>query len=493
MPRPPETDPTIRHTTRRRLTFGLNAGTAVALALVLVVMVNYLAQRNYWRGDWSRQRYYSLSDKTTSLLGSLSNRVDITVFFQADHAYYEDVINLLHEYTYASPLLRVERVDPNRNLGRAEELARRYQVTELNVVVFDSNGRTKVVRADDLMELDYQGVAQGQPPQASAFKGEQVFSSALQSITQERAPVVYFLRGHGERDINDRDPYAGYSELAQRVRGDNAEAREFTLAAEHGVPAEADVVVVSGPTKAFSAQEIEVLQSWVEKNGRLMVLLDTGPAGGLDGLLNHWGVRLDNDEVVDPQRSLTGLDLFVNTYGPHPITRRLQQITSVFYLPRSVEAESPPTGRVDRADQPVVTTLALSSADSWAESDLEQKPMKFDARSDRRGPISLAVAVERGPLQVVDVDIRPTRLVVFGDTDFLSNGALSGGNADLFMSALNWLLDREQLMAIAPKPVNDSRLVMTHSQVTSLFWVVTVIIPGLIAILGTGVWLQRRS
>ncbi len=494
MNRSTEADQSIRRTTRRRLSLGLNAGAAVALAAILVVMVNYLAQRNYVRTDWSRTRFYSLSDKTASLLEGLSNRVDITVFFQPDHPYFEDVSNLLKEYTYVCPRLQVEFVDPNRNLARTEELARRYQVTELNVVVFDSMGRSKAVRADEVMELDYAGLASGQPPQASAFKGEQVFSSALQSITQERPPVVYFLRGHGERDLNDRDPYAGYSELAQRIRGDNAEARDFNLAEQHGVPADADALVIAGPTKPFSTQEIEALQQWVEnKNGRLMVLLDTGSAGGLENLLNPWGVRLHNDVVVDPQRTLTGLDLFVDAYGPHPVTRRLQHITSVLYMPRSVEAASPPAGQVDRADQPVVTPLAFSSADSWAESDLEQKPMKYEARSDRRGPISLAVAVERGPLHGVEVEIRPTRMVVFGDTDFLSNGAMSGGNADFFMSALNWLLDREALMAIAPKPVTDNRLVMTRGQVTSLFWVVSVVLPGLVAVLGLAVWLQRRS
>ncbi len=488
-----EAQQSIRASRRRRLSIGLNAGAAVALAAVLAVMVNYLAQRNYTRSDWSRTRFYSLSDKTLSLLDSLSNRVDVTVFFQADHPFHEDVVNLLQEYRHASPQVRVERVDPNRNLARAEELARRYQVTEMNVVVFDHQGRSKVVRSEDLMDLDYSGVLQGQPPLASAFKGEQAFSSALQSIAQEEPPVVYFLRGHGERDLNDRDPYAGYSELARRIRGDNAEARELELAVQHGVPADADALVIAGPTKSFAPQEVDLIQTWLAKNGRLFVLLDTGPAAGLENLLASWGVRLDRDVVVDPQRSLTGLDLFVNQYGTHPITRRLANITSVFYLPRSVEAVHLPTGQVDRADQPVVTTLAYSSPDSWADTDLEQKPMKFDARSDRRGPISLAVAVERGPQLAVDVDIRSTRLVVLGDTDFLSNGALSGGNADLFMSALNWLLDREQLMAIAPKPVHDSRLVMTRRQVTSLFWVVTFLIPGLMAVLGLGVWLQRRS
>ena len=489
----PDLQRTIQRTRRRRFSWGFNAGASVALAVVLMVMVNYLAQRHYLRSDWSRSRFYGLSDKTTGLLASLSNRVDITVFFQPDHPLYEDVVNLLKEYTYACPHLRMERVDPNRNLARTEELARRYQVSELNVVVLDHGGRSKVVRADDLMEMDYSGVAQGVAPQASAFKGEQVFSSALLSITQERPPAVYFLRGHGERDVNDRDPYAGYSELAQRIRDDNAEVRDFTLAEQHGIPDGADAVVIPGPTKDLADQEIELLRTWVEKNGRLMVLLDTGPASGLDALLASWGVRLDEDVVVDPQRSLTGLDLFVDTYGPHPITRNLQNISSVFYMPRSIEPVSVPTGQVDQVDRPVVTPLAYSSSDSWAESDLDHKPMKYESRNDRRGPISLAVAVERGSASLEEMDIRPTRLVVMGDTDFLSNGALSGGNEDLFMSALNWLLDREQLMAIAPKPVQQTRLVMTGLQINSLFWIVTVMMPGLIGILGFGVWLQRRS
>jgi hypothetical protein len=303
MARSPEATDSIQRTTRRRWSLGLNAAAAVTLAALLVAMLNYLAQRNYARADWSRTRFYSLSDKTTHLLASLSNRVDITMFFQTDHPFYEDVANLLQEYTYQSPLLRVEKVDPNRNLARTEELSRRYQVTELNVVVFDHHGRSKVVRADDLMEMDYSGLAGGEPPRASAFKGEQVFSSALQSIAQERPPKVYFLGGHGERDINDRDPYAGYSELARRVRGDNAEAIDFTLAAQHGVPADADAVVIPGPTKPLAAQEIDTLQAWVEKkNGRLMVLLDTGPFRRPgDPARPPGGCAWINDVVLDPE------------------------------------------------------------------------------------------------------------------------------------------------------------------------------------------------
>ncbi|HMP77042.1 MAG TPA: GldG family protein [Kiritimatiellia bacterium] len=483
----------IRRSTRRRVTFGLNAGAAVLLALMLAVMVNYLAHRHHARADWSRNRFYSLSEKTLGLLNTITARVDVVVFFQPDHAAYEDVVNLLKEYQHASPHLRVERVDPNRDLGRAEALVRKYEVNQLNVVVFDAGGRTKFITADELTEIDYSFVMQGGMPRASAFRGEQVFSSALHSLTQERRPVVYFIRGHGERDINDRDPYTGYSAIAQHARRDNVEVRDLLLAEARQVPADADALVLPGPTKPLAAQEIELLRGWLRNSGRMMILLDTGPTAGLGPMLDEWDIRLADDVVVDPARTLTGLDLFVNDYGIHPITDPFRDVTSVFYLPRSVEPVPPPTDAPLPADRPRVTVLARSSPDSWAESDMEQKPMKFDRQRDRAGPVSIAVAAERGAAVGLDMNLRPSRLVVFGDTDFLSNGALSGGNTDLFLNALNWLLEREQLLSIAPKPVDDLRLVITRAQVHRVFWAVVVVLPGLCAILGAGIWWQRRS
>lgn len=483
----------IRRSTRRRLSLGLNTGAALALAAALVVMINYLAHRHYVRTDISRSRFYSLSDKTLGLLGSVTSRVDVIVFFQADHPSLEDVLNLLKEYEHANALIRVERVDPHRDIGRTEAIARQFDIAQVNLIIFTSGGRTKVVGSDELTEVDYSTVLYGDAPRPSTFRGEQVFSSAIHSLTQERQPVVYFLRGHGERDIHDRDPYTGYSQIAQHARRDNLEVRDLLLAEARQIPADADALIIPGPTKQLASQEMELLRSWLNNNGRMLVLLDTGPTAGLRPLIEEWNIRLQDDVVVDPTRTLTGLDIFVNDYGIHPITRNLRDITSVFYLPRSVEPASTPNEAPLPADRPRATVLARSSPDSWAESDLEQKPLRFDSTRDRRGPISIAVAAERGAAPDLDMNLRPARLVVIGDTDFLSNGALSGGNSDFFLSALNWLLERDALMAIAPKPFEDIRLVISRDQIARVFWTVVVILPGLIGVLGAGIWWQRRT
>ncbi|MCS6771361.1 MAG: GldG family protein [Kiritimatiellae bacterium] len=477
----------------RRIALGLNAGAAVALAAALVVMVNYLSHRHYVRSDISRSQFYTLSDKTRSLLASLTSAVDVVVFFQPDHPSLEDVINLLKEYQHISPHIRVDRVDPHRDIGRTEALVRQYDINAINLVIFSSLGRTKVVNGEDLVEMDFSDVLAGESPRPSSFRGEQLFTSAIHSLTQERPPVVYFLRGHGERDINDRDPYTGYSAIAQHARRDNIEVRDLLLSETRQIPADASALVIPGPTKNLAEAEIDLIRAWLNNSGRLMILLDNGPTAGLRPLIEEWGIRLQDGAAVDPLRSLTGLDIFVSDYGIHPITKGLRDIATVFYLPRAVEPEALSGDTPQPVDRPRVTVLARTSPDSWAESDLEQRPMRFDAARDRRGPISIAVAAERGAAPHLEMSLRPSRLVVFGDTDFLSNGAQSSGNADFFLSALNWLLEREALMAISPKPIEEIRLVMTREQVSRVFWFTTVILPGLIAAAGAGVWWQRRT
>lgn len=487
-----ETVGPIRSWGKRKLAISLNTLIALGLAILLVLMLNYLSYRHYYRMDWSHSRYYSLSDKTRSLLSVLTNRIDVIVFFQPGNNVYEDVHNLLQEYECACPLMRVEWVDPDRDLARTKELMRKYQVDQANVVVFDTGGRSKYITARDITDYDYSSVQFGQMPERAAFKGEQVFSSAIQSIAESRRPIVYFLEGHGERDIDSFNRSAGFSSLAQEIKRDNIDVRKLTLGEKQSIPEDCDALVIAGPDKRISEQELNLVRNYLEQKGRLLVMLDAMTQTGLEPLMADWGIRLADDVVVDATRTLSGRELFITKYEPHSITSKLKNETSILYLPRSVEPAVSAEEADGAPDKPRVMPLAASSEAGWAESDLTQNPMKFDAGADRPGPVSVAVAAERGPVPGIDVQIRPTRVVVFGDSDFVSNAALTGGNTDFFLSALNWLLERAELMAIAPKPVERNRLDLTDIQLRTLHGIVVIVLPLLVAVAGALVWLRRR-
>jgi len=494
-PTAPANEKTTRQSRKLKVAISLNTGLTLVLAIVIFGMLNYMSFRHYRHADLSRNKLYALSDKTMGLLKSLTNAVDVIVFFQPGQDIYEDVDNLLKEYQYASKLIHVQKVDPDRDLARTEMLAKKYQVSKPNVVVFECNGRSKFVTADDIVEMDYSGAQMGMPPRKTGFKGEQAFSSAIENITEAKAPVVYFLQGHGERDPDSYDRTKGYSTLARDIKRDNSIVKKVTLGEQKTIPDDADVLIIAGPQKRFAPAEIEQISQFITKNGRVFFLLDSLTDTGLTPLLKEWGVQVGDDVVVDPTRTLSGNELFVTQYEHHPITEKLAGVSSILYLPRSVEAvEEAAPGPDTAPDKPRATTLIKCTADGWGETDPSQNPVRYDPGVDHKGPVGVAVAVEKGGTAgALDTQIKPMRLVVLGDSSFLDNGALIGGNADLFQSALNWLLNRKELMAIAAKSVEEYRLVLDQNQLRWLGWATIGGLPALVAVLGVVVWLRRRA
>lgn len=472
--------------TVRRLLYGANTGLAIGLAALVIGMLNHLGARHYLRADWNRDARFTLSPKTTQLLGALSNRVEAVLFFRPNHALFGEVEALLREYQQAGRLLHVEHVDPDRELTRAAEVTRKYGLDRANLVVFSSGERTAVVSDADLVEWTA-GEAGGMARRAG-FQGERAFSSAILRVVQPRRPVVYFLQGHGERDPADRDKYAGFSSAAAALAEDNIEVRPLRLDVTNVIPRDAEAVVIAGPDHRIPPAEIETLRAFLAASGRVLLTLDAQGDGGLAPLLAEWGVGIGPGVVVDAARSLSGLELFVSTYGDHPVTHAMSNVTTVLYLPRPLEIVAAPG-----EDKPRIAPLLFSPPGSWAESDVSQKLLAFDPENDRRGPLPLAVAVERGPLDRVDIDIRPTRLLVVGDTDFVANGSPFGGGLDLFRNGINWLLERRDLLSIAPKPVHTMHIVLDARQRVRLFWIAVAVMPALVGLAGVLVAWRRRT
>lgn len=479
----------------KRWAMGFNAGMAVVFAALLVVMVNYLSYQYRFRIDLSQADYFTLSPATTSLLEHLPADVNVVVFLSPSHDLYRDIRHLFNEYEHASNRIHIEYVDPNRDLARTKELALKYGITESDVVVFDSDEKRKIVSVKEIADYDVTPMMSGRPKRMTSFRGEQMFSSAIQSLTQAPSPAVYFLVGHGERQIDNYDQYTGYSIIARSLLRKNMQVSSLQLRNVSAIPGDCKALVVAGPSKRLSRAELDMIESYLDKSGRLFLLLDPGTMTGLDGLLEAWGVRLAKDVVIDGKLTLTGREMLVIQYGSHPITAHLDNITSIFHLPRSVQPlVSMTLSESKSADKPRVIVLASCSEQGWAEMTPDQNPPTFDSGVDRSGPIPVAVAVEKGILGDMDVEIKPTRIVVIGDSAIVSNGALLAGyNPDFFISALNWLLEREDVFDIAVREPATLRVIASRGQIRAIYWMIVVAIPGTVALLGLVVLFVRRK
>ena len=85
------------------------------------------------------------------------------------------------------------------------------------------------------------------------------------------------------------------------------------------------------------------------------------------------------------------------------------------------------------------------------------------------------------------------RLVVFGDSDFLTDlDIANAGNAILATNAFNWLVEREDLVGIPPRDVEQVSLFLTQQQMRNLLLLVLIAMPGAAVLAGILVWRRRR-
>ena len=85
------------------------------------------------------------------------------------------------------------------------------------------------------------------------------------------------------------------------------------------------------------------------------------------------------------------------------------------------------------------------------------------------------------------------RIVVFGDSDFATNGWLGfQGNRDLFLNTVSWLSKQENLIAIRPREAQDRGVTLTASQQEFVRLVSKYAIPLLILVGGIVIWARRR-
>jgi hypothetical protein len=61
------------------------------------------------------------------------------------------------------------------------------------------------------------------------------------------------------------------------------------------------------------------------------------------------------------------------------------------------------------------------------------------------------------------------------------------------VNSLNWLINREALAGIAPKPKQALSLSLDERQMGRIALTVMGIIPGIVACVGLGVWWRRRN
>ncbi len=487
----------------------LNLVLQAILFLTFFGGLNYVARNHAWRFDLTQHRKYSLSPETLSYLKALPQPVHIVATL-SESTESPEVQGLLHEYVHATetnPAGRIttEFIDVYQDRRKAEELG----IEQPNVIIVRSGEKRRAVTVDELYRMGpstHSGDIR-KTRERVAFRGEQVLTDAVLDVSRPGRQRIYFLVGHGELQPNDVDPARGLSVLRDQLRVRNFSVDTLELLSARRIPADTSLLVAVAPQTTYAAQEQELLRKYLRDNaGRLILLLAPGRSVsslGLDELLLDWGVLVDNDIVVDtdPNSITDQLDLIIRAFdGKHPVTQTLvnNDLALQLGLTRTVR---PDPGRTTATGLTVVP-IAATSTTAWGEVAYARPPPVRDA-SDIR-PLKgvppddrLGVAVASESVSVRDnlpFSVPGGRLVVFGAGDFVSNQRIGSlGNMPVFLGAVNWTVDRDQQVNVAPRPIEKFQLSLSSGDFMKLRYALLLGLPGATLVLGLLVYWTRRT
>ena len=483
----------------RRIRIGFNVLAQIILILFLAVMVNSIAFKHYARWDFSRDQKYELSDKTKRFLKAIKGKMRITIFFSPNTPITMDVQNLLMEYQYAGKgKIDVEHVDPERNLSRAKELFDKYKVvTDESLLVLDYEGRNKTVKASEMADVDQSGMALGEGPRVTAFKGEQAITSAMMDLVEGKKNALGYVLGHKEPPLSEGSTI---TVLKTFIENENIKFQELNLFDVDAIPKDLKAIMIIGPQYDFSDREMKLLRDFWDKRGRILLLLDpSAKTPRLDGFLNELGVKANDDRLMAFLR--TGIqelaltrDVQAHFLGDSPITKRLAGANALFFGGTSSLTLAP-----DRGHGANIRLQPLVQAEKgyFAETDYnteDQVKLQADAKRNSNTPLTVGAAIEKGGSADERVQVNSSRLVVVSNATFVQDNAVTQDQQalDFVSGSVNWLLSREQLIGIAPKISKPLTFTLNEDALRNLRWIVLIFMPLIPAVIGTVIWWQRR-
>ncbi len=434
----------------------------ILLFLGILVLLNYIAYRHDRRFDMTPAKMYTLAPQTQRVLDSLTDDVHATIFYKPrERKEFQDLVEL---FSKASQRFHYRFIDLEKNPAKAEML---------NIKAYGAG------------IVEYKGKKE----KVQYFTEENIIRAIIR-LSEKGEKIVRFVKGHGEKDIESFDEKQGYNLVRQALETENYKVESILLMQAGTIPDDTLLLVVSGPQKDLFQEELDMIEAYLNRGGRVLVLCDPYPLPRLESFLERYKIKLAHDFVLDTKSKLVALDYLTPIVIPdkqHPIARYMNDVV-VFPVSRSVVAEDPAS----------VAVFAQTGPDSWAERNTQSvydNEARFDGDTDLPGPVPIAAVTQVVSPQQTSNRMDTGRLVVMGDSDFASNHYITIlANKDFFLNTVNWLAEKSELLSTRAKadqtPV--SILFLTENEARLVLWSAVIIEPGIILLIGALVVLWRR-
>lgn len=447
------------------------AVTAVVLAILIAVNVFVsVLPASATKLDISASKLYSITSNTKAVVNNLTQDVTLYWVVQADK---EDSVieNLLSKYDSLSDHIQVEKKNPDVYPTFAAQYT--DETVPNNSVIVVSGDRSRYISYNDIYVQTSDMYAYSY---TTSFDGEGAITSAIDYVVTETLPRMYVLEGHGETELP--------ASFADAVEKENVQTQSLSLLTGDSVPEDAACVTIYAPQSDISQEEAEMLRSYTEKGGKLLVI--AGPVKGAEltnlySLLTDYGVEPVEGIVVESDREHYAFGYPYVLMPDMQSDNITQSLMDSRYHPIF-----PVSQGLQVTDSSSVTTLLTTSDTAFSKAAGYSLTAYDKETGDTDGPFAVAVSIATDG---------GGQIVWFSASDFLSdmyNAYSSGANVNLAMNALSSLMGEREAMAIRSKSLNYNYLTISDSVSSVLKVLLIGVFPLLYLAVGVIAVVEKR-
>lgn len=457
--------------------YGSYSAIAIFIVVAILVVLNLVVSSFDLKLDLTKESIYTLSDASKEIASGVSKEINIYALFKTGE---EDKITteILSQYADCSPKIHVIYKDPYIYPQFVESYKSEDQTVYTNSIIVESEKIYKIINPNELFTSDYNS-------NSTDIQVEPKITSAIQYVTSENIPCVYYVNGHNEMPIPET--------LKSKLSSANYEVKNLNILKEEKVPQDCKVLILSTPEKDYTKEEADKIKNYLTNDGNAIVLTNYSSASmpNFESIITAYGIETNKSIIVDPDPACyiqNNPTLIIPTIESHEITKSLTSKNYMVLLPMVQGLNEMQVKKATLKIEPLLST----SSSSYGKNSLEAKSLNKEA-GDINGPFTTAFAVTD---ENYTDTLHQTKLVVVGNSDFVYDQidmVIGGNNSSFLVNAVKWLSGNEETTFISPKSVAQNSIVVTGSKILIISFVSCLLIPIVLFAAGLVVWLRRRN
>ena len=498
----------------KTLKYGGNTLAFILVVFGIVALINFLSSRRFIRADLTADKRYTISQSTKKVLKRLDDIVTIDAYFSRQPARIaqlrQSVRDMLEEYRAFSKNLQINFIDPATGDDAQKQQLRFMGIPEMQINVIEKD-KAEIANVYMGIAILYADKKEVLPVVQTTANLEYDLTSAILKVTSKEVKTLGFLTGHDEIDVFGQ----AFGPLRQEL-SKQYDVRKVPVEVGKAIDADVATLVVAGPKKELTEREKYEIDQFIMRGGRALFLIDpvliqyeglnvSSVKTGLNDLLEHYGVKLNDNLVLDVfmdqltysqgfMTVTTGYAYFIKVLKQYQyrtgetsdglskdsiITNQLESLTfpwagSLELVPKAAvpvealalaktsrggwTAQSPynisPTNRQFQPPASVQQAHTVAVSLSGAFKSFYAGKATPPAESSESDEVVTAKPAEEE--RTTKTDSETTQIVVVGNSQFLQQGRPDGQL--FFLNTVDWLTLGEELINIRSHGVTNRPL-----------------------------------